>query len=90
MFAFSSKVVRARINPSLVRCDYRAEMPDIPHKHLGACSNTLPNDAEHFIRCPACGAWIDTRDRAQVLEHECAAAPPVRRTGISVPQTRSG
>jgi hypothetical protein len=27
-------------------------------------------DAEHFIQCPACGGWIDSRDLAQVLEHE--------------------
>jgi hypothetical protein len=28
------------------------------------------SDAEHFIRCPACGGWIDCRDLAQVFEHE--------------------
>jgi CRISPR/Cas system type I-B associated protein Csh2 (Cas7 group RAMP superfamily) len=28
------------------------------------------NDAEHFIRCPACGGWIDCRDLGHVFEHE--------------------
>jgi len=28
------------------------------------------DEAEHFIRCPACGGWIDCRDLAQVVEHE--------------------
>jgi uncharacterized C2H2 Zn-finger protein len=27
-------------------------------------------EAEHFVRCPACGGWIDCRDLAQVFEHE--------------------
>jgi hypothetical protein len=28
------------------------------------------DEAEHFIRCPACNGWIDMRDLGQVLEHE--------------------
>jgi hypothetical protein len=28
------------------------------------------DEAEHFIRCPACNGWIDCRDLGQVLEHE--------------------
>ena len=28
--------------------------------------------AEHLIRCPACGRWIDMRDLGEVLEHERA------------------
>src|SRR6478609_6717716 len=27
-------------------------------------------EAEHFLRCPACGGWIDCRDLGQVFEHE--------------------
>ena len=27
-------------------------------------------DERHFIRCPACGGWIDCRDLGQVFEHE--------------------
>jgi hypothetical protein len=26
--------------------------------------------AEHYIKCPACGAYVDMRDLGQVLEHE--------------------
>ena len=28
------------------------------------------DEAEHFIRCPACDGWIDCRDLGQVFEHE--------------------
>jgi hypothetical protein len=28
------------------------------------------SEAEHFLRCPACGGWIDCRDLGQVFEHE--------------------
>jgi hypothetical protein len=27
------------------------------------------SEAENFIRCPACGGWIDCRDLGQVFEH---------------------
>jgi hypothetical protein len=27
------------------------------------------NEADHFIRCPACSQWFDMRDLAQVVEH---------------------
>ena len=30
----------------------------------------VTDEAEHFIRCPACGGWIDCRNLAQVFEHE--------------------
>jgi hypothetical protein len=36
-------------------------------KRLG---DSTKSDAEHFIRCPTCGGWIDCRDLGQVLEHE--------------------
>jgi hypothetical protein len=26
-------------------------------------------EAEHFLRCPACGGWFDIRDLAQVVAH---------------------
>jgi hypothetical protein len=40
-------------------------------KYLGNCLNGPPKDeAEHFIRCPACRGWIDYRDLGQVLEHD--------------------
>jgi len=28
------------------------------------------NEAEHFLRCPACSGWIDCRDLGQVFQHE--------------------
>jgi hypothetical protein len=30
----------------------------------------LYKEQEHFIKCPACGGWIDCRDLGQVFEHE--------------------
>jgi hypothetical protein len=32
--------------------------------------HTPTNEAEHFIRCPSCGGWMDCRDLGQVFEHE--------------------
>jgi hypothetical protein len=47
-------------------------MIDIPRgKYLGKALGNPPKDeAEHFVRCPACGGWIDRRDLGQVFEHE--------------------
>jgi hypothetical protein len=28
------------------------------------------DEAEHYIRCPGCGGWIDCRDLGQVFEQE--------------------
>ena len=40
-------------------------------KYLGKRLGDPPkNEAEHFIRCPACGGWIDCRDLGQVFQHE--------------------
>jgi hypothetical protein len=38
-------------------------MIDLPRgKYLGRRVGDPPKDeAEHFIRCPACGGWIDCR-----------------------------
>ena len=39
--------------------------------YLGRPIGEQPKDeAEHFIKCPACGGWIDCRDLGQVFEHE--------------------
>jgi hypothetical protein len=48
------------------------EMIDIPRgKYIGERVGEPPaGDAEHFIKCEACGGWIDCRDLGQVLEHE--------------------
>jgi hypothetical protein len=34
------------------------------------------DEAEHFIRCPACGGWIDCRDLGKVFEHEGSLPHP--------------
>jgi hypothetical protein len=46
--------------------------PDIPRgKYMGKLVGARAMDeAEHFIRCPTCGGWIDCRDLACVFEHE--------------------
>ena len=36
-------------------------------KRLG---DLAKSEVEHFVRCPACGGWIDCRDLGQVFEHE--------------------
>jgi hypothetical protein len=39
-------------------------------KYLGQPFDGFPtNEAEHFMRCPACGGLIDCRDLAQALAH---------------------
>jgi hypothetical protein len=30
----------------------------------------VADEAEHFIRCTACGGWMNCRDLCQVFEHE--------------------
>jgi hypothetical protein len=46
--------------------------PDIPRgKYLGKpVGPPATAEAEHFVRCPTCGGWMDCRDLAQVFEHE--------------------
>ena len=40
-------------------------------KYMGRLISQAPKDeAGHFIRCPACGGWIDCRDLGQLFEHE--------------------
>ena len=47
-------------------------MTEIPRgKYRGKPVGTPQADeAEHFVKCPACGGWIDCRDLGAVLEHE--------------------
>ena len=47
-------------------------MRGIPRgKYLGKPAGGTPADeAAHFIKCPACGGWIDMRDLGAVLDHE--------------------
>ena len=35
-------------------------------------------EAEHVIKCPTCGGYVDMRDLAQVLEHEGPLPHPVQ------------
>ena len=40
-------------------------------KYLGNRLGDPPSsDADHFIRCSACGGWIDRRDLGQVFGHK--------------------
>jgi hypothetical protein len=38
----------------------------------------VADEAEHFIRCPTCGGWVDMRDLAQVFEHEAPLPHPAQ------------
>jgi hypothetical protein len=40
------------------------------HGRLQRLGDQPTDEAEHFIRCPACGGWIDCRDLGQALEHD--------------------
>jgi hypothetical protein len=44
----------------------------IPHgRYIGKPLGDPPKEeADHFIRCPACNGWIDCRDLGQIFEHE--------------------
>jgi hypothetical protein len=47
------------------------EMIPLRGTYFGRSVGEQPTDeAEHFIRCPGCGGWIDCRDLGQVFEHE--------------------
>ena len=47
-------------------------MFDVPRgKYIGKpLGGPIESEREHFIKCPACGGWIDCRDLGQVFEHE--------------------
>jgi hypothetical protein len=48
-------------------------------KYLGKPLGDPPkDDAEHFVRCPACSGWIDCRDLAQVFEHNQSLPHPAQ------------
>lgn len=53
-------------------------MTDIPRgKYIGVPVGEPPADErEHFIRCEACGGWIDCRDWASVAAHEAPEPHP--------------
>jgi Zn-finger nucleic acid-binding protein len=47
-------------------------LAEVPRgKYIGEQLGEGPaSEAEHFIKCPACGGWIDRRDLGHVLDHE--------------------
>jgi hypothetical protein len=48
-------------------------------RYLGKRLHGQPaNEAEHFIRCPACGGWLDCRDLGHVFEHEGPLPHPLQ------------
>jgi hypothetical protein len=48
-------------------------------QYTGRLVGQAPTDeAEHFIRCPTCGGWIDCRDLGQVFEHEAPLPHPAQ------------
>jgi hypothetical protein len=30
----------------------------------------VPDDPKHYVKCQKCGAWIDTRNLQQCLDHQ--------------------
>ena len=38
----------------------------------------VADEAEHFIRCTACGGWMNCRDLGQVFEHEGPLSHPAQ------------
>ena len=57
----------------------RVVPPDIPRgKYIGEAVDPPTDEAEHFIKCEACGAWIDCRDLGMVFDHEGRLPHPDR------------
>ena len=55
-------------------------MSDIPRgKYLGQrVGGESADEAEHFMKCPACGGVFDMRDLGQVFEHDGPLPHPSR------------
>jgi hypothetical protein len=43
----------------------------------------VTSEAEHFMRCPACGGLVDMRDLGQVLEHATSQQLLRGRVGLT-------
>jgi hypothetical protein len=39
-------------------------------KYIGDRNGPPADEVEHYGKCPLCGAWVDRRDLAAVLEHQ--------------------
>ena len=76
--AHSSLVVLvSNENPSRSNC---SRMPDFPRSTIFGrrVGDPQKEESDHFIRCPACGGWIDCRDLGQVFEHEGPSPHPAQ------------
>lgn len=59
-------------------------------KFIGERVGGLPaHEAEHFIKCPACGGWIDMRDLGSVFDHEGPLPHPGQDSGTTGRSKRS-
>ncbi|MBB5051106.1 hypothetical protein HNQ36_001060 [Afipia massiliensis] len=47
-------------------------------KYIGKRDGRPVAEAEHFIKCAACGGWIDCRDLGAVFDHEGPLPHPNR------------
>lgn len=67
-------------------------MKEIPRgRYVGRHLGEPPKDeAEHFMRCPTCGGWIDMRDLGQVFEHDGPLPHPaqIKRMAVTAYLTR--
>jgi hypothetical protein len=68
----TSVICRPVSRPAMMPFKLPPQPIDFPRgKYSGRRLGDQPKDeAEHFIRCPACRGWIDCRELAQVFEHE--------------------
>ena len=42
------------------------------------------SEADHFVQCPGCGAWVDMRDLGMVLDHARPLRHPVRQGAVRI------
>lgn len=45
-------------------------------KYIGVPMAENISEADHFMKCEACGGWFDCRDLSQVFDHEKALPHP--------------
>jgi hypothetical protein len=44
-------------------------MNDIPRNTGYDADGRAKTDADHYLKCPLCGGWIDMRDLGAVISH---------------------
>jgi hypothetical protein len=61
----------------------RTTLPPVkPGEIIGQPNGWTPeSEADHFMRCPGCGEWIDCRDLGMVFQHagELPHGPGIKR-----------